>query len=152
MIAALEQIEGDDEPQAGVPRAWLERRRIGEATLQGRFVDVGDARSLATLRSELAARAIHFGLDEIDAATIRLKAPRAFTQTVSRFIYEQRDDQGSFAGISYGSRLGDQFVNWAIFEQAPEAPSPFLSTSSGSVEADDPDLRAALEDLALALV
>jgi len=152
VIAALEQIEGDDEPQAGVPRAWLERRRIGEATLQGRFVDVGDARSLATLRSELAARAIHFGLDEIDAATIRLKAPRAFTQTVSRFIYEQRDDQGSFAGISYGSRLGDQFVNWAIFEQAPEAPSPFLSTSSGSVEADDPDLRAALEDLALALV
>ncbi len=152
VIAALEQIEGDDEPQAGVPRAWLERRRIGEATLQGRFVDVGDARSLATLRSELAARAIHFGLDEIDAATIRLKAPRAFMQTVSRFIYEQRDDQGSFAGISYGSRLGDQFVNWAIFEQAPEAPSPFLSTSSGSVEADDPDLRAALEDLALALV
>lgn len=33
VMAALEQIEGDDEPQAGVPRAWLERRRIGEATL-----------------------------------------------------------------------------------------------------------------------
>ncbi len=151
VIAELEQIEGDDEPPAGVPRAWLERRRIGEATLQGRFVDIGDARSLATLRSELAARAIHFSLDEIDAATIRLKAPRAFTQTVSRFIYEQRDDQGSFAGISYGSRLGDQFVNWAIFEQAPEAPSPFLSTSSGLVEADDSDLRAALGVLGLAL-
>jgi hypothetical protein len=78
-------------------------------------VDVGDAGTLATLRSELAASAIHFGLDEIDAGTIRLNAPRAFTQTVSRFVYEQRDEQGSFAGIRYGSRLGDQFVNWAIF-------------------------------------
>jgi hypothetical protein len=152
VLAELEQIEGDDEPQAGVPRAWLERRKIGEATLQGRFVDVGDARSLATIRSELAASAIHFGLDDIDAATIRLKAPRAFTQTVSRFVYEQRDEHGSFAGIRYGSRLGDQFVNWAIFEPAPDAASPFVSVSSHSVEADDPELNAALDVLGLSLV
>ena len=149
VLAELQEIEGDDEPLAGVPRTWLERRLVGEATVQGRFVDVGDARSLATLRSELAASAIHFGLDEIDAATIRLRAPRAFTQTMSRFVYEQRDEQGSFAGIRYGSRLGDQFVNWATFEPAPDAPSPFLSTSSGPVEADDPDFKAALETLGL---
>jgi hypothetical protein len=152
VLADLEQIEGDDEPQAVVPRVWQDTRLIGEATLEGRFVDVGDARTLATLRSELAASAIHFGLDEIDAGTIRLNAPRAFTQTVSRFVYEQRDEQGSFAGIRYGSRLGDQFVNWAIFEPAPDAPNPFLSTSSGPVEADDPDLPAALEILGLSFV
>ena len=152
VVAELEQIEGDDEPQAGVPRAWLERRKIGEATLQGPFVDVGDARSLATLRAELAASAIHFGLDDIDAATIRLKAPRAFTQTVSRFVYELPDEHGSFAGIRYGSRLGDQFVNWAIFEPAPDATSAFLSISRAPVEADDPDLRAALDVLGLSLV
>ncbi|MGH3133249.1 MAG: hypothetical protein ACRDNY_05840 [Gaiellaceae bacterium] len=127
-------------------------RMVGESTVQGRFVDVADARTLANLRAALAASAIHFGLDDIDAATIRLKAPRAFTQTVSRFVYEQRDEQGSFAGIHYGSRLGDPFVNWAIFEPAPDAPSPFLSTSSAPVEADDPDLHAALDVLGLVLV
>lgn len=35
-------------------RGWPDTRSIGEATLQGRFVDVGDARTLAALRSELA--------------------------------------------------------------------------------------------------
>jgi len=149
VLAELEQIEGDDEPVAGVPRSWLATRVVGATTVQGRFVDAGDARSLATLRTALAASAIHFGLDEIDAATIRLKAPRAFTQTVSRFVYEHRDEQGSFAGIRYSSRLGDQFVNWAIFEPAPDAASPFVSTSSDPVEADDPDIHAALEVLRL---
>jgi len=152
VLAELAQVEGDDEPPAGVPRTWLETRVVGEATVQGPFVDVGDARTLATLRTALAATAIRSGLDEIDAATSRLRAPRAFTQAVSRFVYEQRDERGSFAGIRYGSRLGDQFVNWAIFEPAPEAPSPFLSTSSDPVEADDPALRAALDVLGLALV
>ncbi len=152
VLAELEQIEGDDEPPAGVPWAWLGTRMVGEATVQGRFADVGDVRTLAALRTALAATAIHFGLDEIDGATIRLRAPRAFTQAVSRFVYEQRDEQGSFAGIRYGSRLGDQFVNWAIFEPAPEAPGPFRSISASSVEVDDPDLRSALDVLGLALV
>lgn len=80
VLAELAQIEGDDGSQAVVLRVWPDTRLIGEATIQGRFVDVGDARTLATLRSELAASAIHFGLDEIDAGTIRLHAPRAFTQ------------------------------------------------------------------------
>jgi RES domain-containing protein len=80
VLAGLEQIEGEDESPPGVPRARLDTRRIGEATVQGRFADIGDARSLATLRTALAASAIHYGLDEIDAATIRLSAPRAFTQ------------------------------------------------------------------------
>ena len=89
VLAELERIEGDDEPLAGVPGTWLAGRLIGEATVEGRFVDVGDSASLATLRAALAASAIHHGLDEIDAATIRLRAPRAFTQQVSRFVYEQ---------------------------------------------------------------
>jgi hypothetical protein len=152
VLAELEQIEGGDEPPPGVPRTWLGTRMVGEATVQGPFVDVGDARTLAMLRTALAATAIRFGLDDIDAATIRLRAPRAFTQAVSRFVYEQRDEQGSSAGIRYGSRLGDQFVNWAIFEPAPDAPSAFLSTSSAPVEANDPDLRAALDVLGVSLV
>jgi len=87
-----------------------------------------------------------------DAATIRLRAPRAFTQNVSRFVYEQRDEQGSFAGIRYRSRLGDEIVNWAVFEPAPDAPSPFLAKTSMPIEADDADLVAALDLLGLTLV
>ena len=64
--------------------------------------------------------AIRHGLDEIDAATIRLRAPRAFTQQVSRFVYEQRDDEGASAGLRYRSRLGDDIINWALFGPAPD--------------------------------
>jgi RES domain-containing protein len=147
VLAELERIEGDDEPLAGVPRTWLEGRLIGEATVEGRFVDVGDSASLATLRAALAASAIHHGLDEIDAATIRLRAPRAFTQQVSRFVYEQ----GSFAGILYRSRLGDDVLNWAVFESAPDGHVPLVATTSAAIAADDADLRAALELLGLTL-
>lgn len=123
------------------------RASDGEATVEGRFVDVGDTASLATLRAALAASAIHHGLDEIDAAAIRLRAPRAFTQHVSRYVYEQ----GTCAGIRYRSRLGDDLLNWAIFEPAPEGPSPLAATASAEPDADDPDLRAALELLGLTL-
>jgi hypothetical protein len=145
VLAELDRIEGDDELPPAVPRTWLGGRLIGEATVEGRFVDVGDTGSLATLRTALAAHAIHHGLDEIDAATIRLRAPRGFTQQMSRYAYEQ----GSFAGIRYRSRLGDDVVNWAIFEPAPGGASPLVETTSAAIAADDSDLRAALELLGL---
>ena len=78
VLAELDRIEGDDEPPPAVPRTWLDGRLIGEATVEGSFVDIGDRGSLAMLRTALAAHAIHHGLD--DAATIRLRAPRGFTQ------------------------------------------------------------------------
>jgi hypothetical protein len=118
-----------------------------EATVEGRFVDVGDTSSLATLRGALAAQAIHHGLDEIDAAAIRLRAPRGFTQQVSRYVHER----GSFAGIRYRSRLGDDVVNWAIFEPAPDGHAPLVETASVAIHAADPDLRTALELLGLNL-
>jgi RES domain-containing protein len=145
VLAELDRIEGDDEPPPAVPRTWLEGRLIGEATVNGSFVDIGDTTSLATLRTALAAHAIHHGLDEIDAATIRLRTPRGFTQQVSRYVYEE----GSFAGIRYRSRLGDDVVNWAIFEPAPGGASPLVETTSAAIAADDPDLRAAVELLGL---
>jgi len=147
VLAELERIDGEEEPTPAVPRTWLQGRLIGEANAEGRFVDVGDAASLATLRTALAASAIHHGLDEIDAAAIRLRAPRAFTQQVSRYVYEH----GSFVGIRYRSRLGDDVLNWAVFEPVPGGASPLVGTTAAAIEADDPDLRAALELLGLAL-
>jgi hypothetical protein len=55
VLAELEQIEGGDESPPTLPRAWLDKRMLGGATVEGRFVDVGDAGSLATLRAALAA-------------------------------------------------------------------------------------------------
>jgi hypothetical protein len=147
VLAELDRIEGDDEPPAAVPRTWLKGRLIGEATVEGSFVDVGDTASLAMLRTALAAHAIHHGLDEIDAATIRLRAPRGFTQQVSRYVYEH----GSFAGMRYRSRLGDDILNWAIFEPVPDGACPLVEMTSAAIEADDSDLRAALDLLGLAL-
>ena len=46
-------------------------------------------------------------------------------------------DGHPLAGLRYLSRLGDELVNWAIFETAP----PY-GAASAPVEPDDPDLRA----------
>jgi hypothetical protein len=147
VLAELKQVDGAEDPAPALPGSWLENRLLGEATVVGDFVDVGDSASLATLRTALAAVAIHYGFDDIDAAAIRLRAPRAFTQQVSRFVYEQ----GPFAGIRYGSRLGDDVFNWAIFEPGPGTHSPFVATEAASIDADDPDLRRALDLLGVML-
>jgi hypothetical protein len=147
VFAELEQIDGAEEPPPALLRSWLDNRLLGEATIAGDFVDIGDSTSLATLRTALAAVAIHHGLDDIDGATIRLRAPRAFTQQVSRFVYEQ----GPFAGIRYSSRLGDDVVNWAIFEPGPGTHTPLVATEATSIDADDPDMRRALDLLGVTL-
>jgi hypothetical protein len=153
VVAGLNAIEGDNDapPPGVVPLRWLQGRRIGEATVSGSFVDIGDAGSLATLRIHLAARAIHYGLSEIDAATIRLDAPRRFTQEISRLIYERHEEHSACAGICYRSRLGDQFVNWAIFEPPPDAGLELPDADLHEIEPDDPDLLEALHVLGLEL-
>ena len=77
--------------------------------------DIGAAASLAVLRSRLAGRGIHHGLADIDAAAIRLAAPRGFTREASRFVYECRTEGVEpLAGVRYQSRLDDGTSNWAI--------------------------------------
>ena len=152
LLAELDRIEGDDEPPPALPRSWLDKRLLGKRESR-------DGSSMSAIRrrsphsaAALAASAIRYGLDEIDAATIRLRAPRAFTQQLSRFVYEQRDERGVFAGIRYRSRLGDDVLNWALFEPPPDAPSAFVAITAAAIEADDPDLEAALRVLGLTLV
>jgi RES domain len=153
LVAALAEIDGpDDGPPAGVvPWTWLTNRASGEAIVSGRFADIGNANSLATLRTALAKNAIRHRLDEIDGATIRLKAPRAFTQEVSRFVHDWTDSDGRFTGIRYLSRLGNEFVNWAMFEPPHGEPSPLESTTTGAIAPDDADLSEALRILGLRL-
>ncbi len=94
VVAELQAIvgeEGDEEaPAAGiVPAGWVGQRCVGRATLVGDYADVGHHESLAELRAALAARVVHHGLHDLDAATLRLIAPRAFTQDVSRYLFRQ---------------------------------------------------------------
>ena len=152
VIAELQAIEGDGDPVAAgtVPREWFEQRLIGIAELDGYHADIGAATSLALLRSRLAARAIHYGLADIDAAAIRITAPRAFTQEVSRLVYECETSGGDrFAGIRYLSRLDDGTANWAIFEPGRSASQPVRTLGFEHARPGDPDAERALEVLEL---
>lgn len=147
VASALGEIKGDpadDEHRATlapgvVPREWLDLRALGTATHAGDFVDVGQSRSLAHLRSALAARVLHYGLGDLDAGDVRRRIPRALTQEISRYVFvHARDARGRpVAGIRYLSRLGDEFVNRAIFETEPPS-----ETASEPIDERDPDLRA----------
>jgi len=149
----LEPDERDDGPHPGqLPRSWLDGRSVGSALAGGPFAAIGTSLSLAYLRDRLADRALHHGIDELDAAAIRVHAPRAFTQEVSRLVFECAVLGGKpqFHGIAYSSRLGDEVANWAIFEAPGEA--RLRETQSRPVESDDPDLAAALVLLGIELV
>jgi len=152
----LAAIVGDDEDEAYptraaglVPSGWLEGRRMGIAELSGTLCDIGHSDSLAHLRSALAPQLLHYGLDDLDGGDIRKRAPRRFTQEISRYVYEQATAVGepSFNGIRYGSRLGDELTNWALFEPG----EPIVLVAGEPVSADDPDLLAVLERFDLTL-
>jgi hypothetical protein len=128
-----------------VPRAWAQGRRLGTARLTGPFCDIGHSASLALLRSSLANRLVHYGLEDLDAGDLRMRAPRRFTQELSRFVYEaSRDGERAFEGIRYRSRLGDEIDNWAIFE-----PAQLHEHVSEMIGPDDTDLLAVAERFGL---
>jgi hypothetical protein len=147
IAAEYERIEASPEddnypeplPAGAVPTEWCETRSIGVARHDGEFVDIGHSDSLARLRAELAARVLHWGFDDLDAGELRRRAPRAFTQEISRHVFEHaRDGHGQpVAGVRYLSRLGDDLLNSAIFE--PNAPN---DATSDPIREDDEDLLA----------
>ncbi|MGH2633337.1 MAG: RES domain-containing protein [Tepidiformaceae bacterium] len=152
LVAELNEINGAGAPvHAGtIPAEWFKRRLMGIADLHGTFADMGAARSLAVLRARLAARALHYDLPEIDASAVRLVSPRAFTQEVSRLVYESQSDDGEpFSGIRYGSRLDDASVNWAIFEPGGGEHPPFHAGRSHRLRPLDDDVREAVNLLGL---
>ncbi len=145
VIAELQEItseDGDEEPPAAgiVPAGWVEQRCVGRGKLAGDYVDVGHHGSLGELRNALAARVVHHNLHDLDAATLRLTAPRAFTQEISRYVFDQTAaGERRWNGISYLSKHGDDLTNWAIFE--PAGPEVIDVTE---FDRDDVDLVAAL--------
>lgn len=158
ILEALREIEDAGDDRFGLPgeldSGWLASRCMGVARIEGAFVDVGHSRSLSRLRLALASRIVHHGLDDLDAASVRLSAPRRFTQEISRWVYDRSTPEGQrrFAGIAYRSRLGDEFHNWAIFEPSGGA-LPWRGTpETRPIPGNDPDLARALELLGVRLV
>jgi hypothetical protein len=99
----------------------------------------------------MAGRLIHYGIPDLDAAAIRVSAPRRFTQEISNRVYKLSAPDGTprFAGIEYQSRFGDDYQNWAIFERPGQ--QPIVNPIIRPVRRDDPSLQAALTALALKL-
>ena len=154
VYAAISAIDGPEDIVAPgvVPKAWRSPRMIGEAMLAGEFADVGHSRSLGYMRSRLAPDLAAYGLDDLDASTIRLQAPRRLTQRISRLVYECSTATGkrAYTGIYYRSRLGDEFENWAIFEPAiMGVANPLTVLDRAAVASDDPGLCEALSVLGL---
>jgi len=134
LAAALAEISGADDyvPLGVVPREWRHGRAMGAADAAGIFAAVGSSESLATLRAALASTIVELGLDDVDAAAIRSSVPRAFTQVVSRYVY----DTGRFDGVNYRSRYGDEVENWAIFEPFTAIRPQALPQSVDLLDAD----------------
>ena len=155
LVAAYEEIA--DEMRTGSAtrrsrpawcRRWSASRRIGAARHDGPFADIGQSGSLAHLRSVLAGRLVHYGFEDLDGGELRRRAPRAFTQEISRYVFERgvAEDGERLLGIRYPSRLGDEIENWAIFEGS----EPY-DKSSEEIGREDPDLLLALEKLGLVM-
>jgi hypothetical protein len=142
-LASIAASDDDHDEPLGpgvVPRGWVDARSVGSGTLVGNYVDLGHHETLAELREALAARVVHYAVHDLDAATIRLSAPRAFTQEISRHIFDSTaDGVRTWNGIGYRSRHGDDLENWAILE--PAAP---VDRSAEAFDDNDPDLVAAL--------
>lgn len=148
-IAGLEEVKPDgDDPDlrpGEVPKEWASNRAMGCAVLQGEFCDVGASKTLAHLRTALAATMIEFKLEDLDASTVRLSR-RGVTMRISRYIYECADEDGrrTFAGIRYPSKHGDELENWAVFQNTLYEQAPFVNVRHDDINPDDPDFVAAV--------
>ncbi len=91
--------------------------------------------------------AIHHGLSDVDAAAIRLAEPRAFTQAIAAWLYEQNGPQDQpLAGVRFESRHGDGLLLWAIFERPDDGPfsPPLVNVGEAHIDPNDADLIEAM--------
>jgi hypothetical protein len=143
LLAELQEIEGDDDffPLATVPSEWLEKRVMGSAAAVGRYSDLYSSAWIGHLRSALASDLLALGIEDLDAATLHLRAPRRLTQRAARLAFAS-----GFDGVYYRSRFGHDVMNWALFE-----PFPLEPEAVEEIGPDDPDLQTALSTHGLRL-
>jgi hypothetical protein len=118
-------------PPGHVPTAWLEPRCAGIALLTGTFLDVRTPGTVRQIRHHLGARAAALGVTDLDAASLKLTSPRSFTQQVAAWVYQHPENP---TGIRFGSRHGDEFTLWAVFEHARDNENASMNLTHHVVE------------------
>jgi hypothetical protein len=144
--AELAAIKGEDDfqPIGYVSLDWFENRYVGRARAKGRYADIYTAEWVSQLRPQLQPECRNLGMPEFDLTVLMQAQRRIITQMASNYINEL----GSFSGIYYASRYGNDLENWALFEsKAVFYPSADVS----HVSAIDPMFLGALEILQLQL-
>lgn len=136
-------------PAAGtIERAWIRGRMVGTAALSGRYVDVRNSATIASLRPKYLELALSLGFDDFDAAALKAAYPRRLTQelTVDFNGMTRPDGSPSVAGVRFGSRHGDELGMWAIYERPGDDPSSRLLSHPEArlVDEGDPDLERAM--------
>ena len=130
-----------------MPNEWLETRCVGTATAGSlHFVDISHSQSLAHLRHHLAARLVHYGLDDLDAGDIRKRTPRALTQEVSRYVFERPEAPSPASATCAGSATSSRTGGSSRAHEPDE-----MIEDNEAIEPDDPDFVSALETLGLTL-
>ncbi len=111
----LQDKFGSTFPEGTVPPRWVADRFIQTAKVDGTFADIACSGWIARLLKEFPEN-LRRGLTYpwIDQSTIYQDKFRAVTQWISRTVFESGE---SFAGVYYSSKLGSDFLNWAIFEE-----------------------------------
>lgn len=128
-------------------RQWCEPRRIGAANLTGWYAVPADTESLPTLRSRFLSLAVRYRMPDVDAAAIRQAEPRALTQAIAAWLYEQSDPRGdAIAGVQFDSRHGDGLRLWAVFERPGDGDvsSRFADADDNAIDTDDADMVEAM--------
>lgn len=134
-------------PAGVLPAQWVQPRLIGSAALTGWFAVPGNKESLPTLRARFLPMAVDHHLPDLDAAAIRIAEPRAVTQAIGGWIYEQADPAGDpIGGVRFESRHGDGLRLWALFERPGDGPvSRHISgTVENGIDVGDSDLVEAM--------
>ena len=81
----------------------------------GTVVDVRRPDTVREIHRHLGVQAAALGVADVDAASLTLPSPRAFTQQVATWVSRQPVNP---TGIRFGSRHSDDLTLWAVFEQA----------------------------------
>ena len=139
----LAAISGEDDfqPIGYISTDWFKDRYIGRARVKGRYADLYTAEWVSQLLPHLQPECIKLGLPEFDLSVLMQAQKRIITQMASNYINEL----GSFHGIYYASRYGNNLENWALFEFKAD----IHPTEAREVSSDDPILVEALDILRL---
>jgi hypothetical protein len=149
---ALREVVADEWSERGfmllgeVPADWRQRRIAVNVRFPAeppfhrgvQFLDVEALESREALRVELAPLLAHYGIPDLDVATVR-GADRRITRWIGQWAYDARNDDGTprFAGVRYLSRLSTDWECWAIFDDAP-----IVELNRRPVLRTDPSLQA----------